>query len=430
MTDPTPPVPGFRVAYLVNLYPKISHSFIRREIHALESHGVVVNRYAIRTTSEPLVEDADRQEVAKTTVLLDLGPARLLLALLGAALRHPVQFVRTVSLAARAGIGSDRGLARHLVYVVEACALLDDLRRNPVQHVHAHFGTNATAVAMYCAALGGPGYSFTAHGTESFESPHRVRLGLKAERARFVVTVCEYGKRELIAASPGIDESKVHVVRCGLDEAFLAAPALRTELGTQLALIGRLSQEKGHRLLLQAARRLAEEGLDFRIVLVGDGELRAEIEHEIDVADLGGRIHLAGWQDHAGVKGILAGSRALVLASFGEGLPVVIMEAMAMGLPIVSTDVGGVSELVADGDTGWLAPPRDSERLAEIMKRALDTPDPKLAGMGRRGRERVLAMHDARREASKLKELFERYAPAEARSEPSASAAGASPWGG
>ncbi|MGB8221831.1 MAG: glycosyltransferase, partial [Polyangiales bacterium] len=201
MMDSKRTVPPIRVAYLVNLYPKISHSFIRREIHALESQGVVVDRYAIRTTSEPLVDEADRQEVAKTTVLLDFGPARLLRSFLRAASRHPLRFLRTLSLAVRTGIGSDRGLARHLVYVLEACALLDEFRRHPVDHVHAHFGTNATAVAMYCAARGGLGYSFTAHGTESFESPQRIRLGLKAERARFVVTVCEYGKRELLASS-------------------------------------------------------------------------------------------------------------------------------------------------------------------------------------------------------------------------------------
>ncbi len=409
MTGPKPELPTITVAYLVNLYPKISHSFIRREIQALESHGVVVQRYAIRRISEPLVDDADREELAKTKVLLELGPARLFLSLLRVAARHPFRFLRTWSLAMRTGVGSDRGLWRHLVYVVEACALLAILRRNPVDNVHAHFGTNATAVAMYCAALGGPGYSFTAHGTESFESPRRVRLGLKAKRARLVVAVCEYGRRELIASSPGIDDSKVHVVRCGLDEAFWSAPPQGVE-GTQLAVIGRLSPEKGHRVLLDAASRLQRDQGNFRIVLVGDGELRAEIEHQSVNSGLGDRIHLAGWQDHAGVQEILSASRALVLASFGEGLPVVIMEAMAMGRPIVSTDVGGVSELVIDGETGWLAPPGDPERLAQAMKLALEASDSELGAMGQRGRERVLRMHDARREAARLKELFERYA--------------------
>ncbi len=215
-----------RVAYLVNLYPKISHTFIRREIQALESQGVTVRRFAIRRADEPLVDAEDREELAKTTILLDLGPARLLWSLARTAAARPLHLLRTLVLAAKTGIGSDRGLLRHLVYVVEACALFQVLRRDPVDHVHAHFGTNAAAVAMYCQALGGPGYSFTAHGTESFESPSRIRLGLKARRARFAVAVCEYGRRELIAASPGIDESKVHVVRCGLDQAFRAEPGL------------------------------------------------------------------------------------------------------------------------------------------------------------------------------------------------------------
>lgn len=409
MTSAKGPSP-VTVAYLVNLYPKISHSFIRREIQALEARGMAVRRYAIRRASEPLVDREDREELTKTTIVLDLGGAKLLSSLFRVAATHPLRFLRTLRLAVKTGIGSDRGLARHLVYVVEACALFEIFRKDPVDHLHAHFGTNAAAVAMYCEALGGPGYSFTAHGTESFESPDRIRLGLKARRARFVVTVCEYGRRELIASAPGIDRDKVHVIRCGLDEAFWPEPANKSVSGNQLTVIGRLSTEKGHRVLLDAARRLARDDVDFRIVLVGDGELRPEIEDQIAAAGLGDRVHIAGWQDSAGVRKALGESRALVLASFGEGLPVVIMEALAMGRPIVSTSVGGIAELVIEGQTGWLAPAGDPTRLAEAMKLALETSDLALTEMGQRGRERVLLMHDVGREAARLKDLFERYA--------------------
>ena len=409
MKDQTREPSRLRVAYLVNLYPKISHTFIRREIQALESQGVDVRRYAIRRAEEPLVDAEDREELAKTTILLELGASWLLLSLARAAAAHPILFMRTLGLATRTGIGSDRGLLRHLIYVVEACALFELLKRDPVDHVHAHFGTNATAVAMYCAALGGPGYSFTAHGTESFESPERIRLGLKAKRARFVVAVCEYGRREIIASSPGVEEAKVHVVRCGLDEAFAAQSASPSVQGNRLTVIGRLSPEKGHRVLLEAAKRLDRDDLDFRMVLVGDGELRAEIEDQIAGAGLRDRIEIAGWQDSTGVQRALEKTRALVLASFGEGLPVVIMEAMAMGRPIVSTDVGGIRELVIEDETGWLVPAGDPERLAEAMELALQASDGNLTEMGARGRERVLGMHDVRQEAQKLNALFQRY---------------------
>jgi len=356
MTDPSigsgAQHPELTVAYLVNLYPKISHSFIRREIQALESLGVCVHRYAIRRTDEPLVDNADREELAKTKVLLDLGAATLLGSLIRVAVRHPIRFWHTLGLAIRAGVGSDRGLARHLIYFVEAGALFDLLRHAPVDHLDAHSGTNAAAVAMYCAALGGPGYSFTAHGTESFESPARVRLGLKAKRARFAVAVCEVGRSELIAASIGIDESKVHVVRCGLDELFRAEPPSQRVAGNQLTLVGRLSPEKGHRVLLEAANRLHRDGVDFRIVLVGHGDVQT------------GRRH---------------GRR-------------------------------GVRELVVDSDTGWLVPPGDPEGLAEAMKQALRISDEELTAKGARARERVLRMHDVRREVEKLTKLFERYA--------------------
>lgn len=161
--------------------------------------------------------------------------------------------------------------------------------------------------------------------------------------------------------------------------------------------------------MIEAASRLKRQGLDFRIVLVGDGDLRTEIQDQIVASNVGDRFQLAGWQDTAGVQAILRESRALVLASFGEGLPVVIMEAMAMGRPIISTDVGGISDLVVDGDTGWLVPSGEPERLAAAMKEALETSDADLGAMGRRGRERALKMHDASREAAKLKELFEHH---------------------
>jgi glycosyltransferase involved in cell wall biosynthesis len=154
---------------------------------------------------------------------------------------------------------------------------------------------------------------------------------------------------------------------------------------------------------------LHRDHVDFQIVLVGDGELRSELEEQIIGSDLGNRIRIAGWQDAVGVRETLAASRALVLASFGEGLPVVIMEAMAMCRPVVATDVGGISELVVDRETGWLVPPGDPEGLAKAMKLALEGSDEDLTAAGARARARVLRMHDVRREASSLKALFERY---------------------
>jgi glycosyltransferase involved in cell wall biosynthesis len=410
MNDDKPAQAPIKVAYLVNLYPKISHTFIRREIQALEAQGVDVRRYAIRRVKEPLVDDKDREELTKTTILLDLNPASLLFKAIRVVLTDPVRFLQTLRLAVRSGIGSDRGLVRHLIYLGEACALLDILQRDPVDHVHAHFATNSTAVAMYCSALGGPGYSFTAHGLACFNSPQGNRLGLKLERAQFAVAVSEHGRRALIASSPGIEQEKVHVVRCGFDEGFAVEPASPGISGNQLTVIGRLSSEKGHRVLLEAAKRLAQEQIDFNVVLIGDGELRDEIEAQIASMGLGDRVEIAGWQDSVGVRKALEKTRALVVASYVEGLPVVIMEAMAMGRPIVSTNVGGISELVIDRETGWLVPPGDSERLAEAMKMALETSDEELTRMGTRARQRVLRMHDVRREAAKLRELFGRSA--------------------
>jgi len=394
------------VAYLVNIYPKISHSFIQREIQALEDQCVAIRRFSIRRSDEPLVDAADQLEAERTVVLLDRGPGGLLADTLKAMLMRPIRFLVALRLAIATGVGSDRGLIRHLFYLAEACALLGYLRKDPVDHVHAHFGTNSAAVAMLCASLGGPGYSFTAHGTESFEDPARIRLPRKAARATFVVTVSEQGRHELIRVCPGIDPERVFVVRCGLDDEYRHAPGGETCEARRLAIIARMSPEKGHEVALEAAAKLHEDGVDFEMVLVGDGELRSRIEAIVRERGLGQVVRLAGWQDRAGVQGILRSCRALVVSSRGEGLPVVIMEAMALGRPVISTDVGGISELVVDGETGRLVPAGDAERLAAAMRDVLEAPAAAIAAMGNNGRQRVLRMHDARVEAARLKALF------------------------
>lgn len=266
------------IAYLVNQYPKVSHSFIRREIAGLEVCGLQVARFALRSCGSELVDEADKLELEKTRIVLEVGIAGLLVNLLSTALSRPVAWVKALWLMVQTSRLSERNILYHFAYLAEACVLLGWCSKLGIKHVHAHFGTNSTTVAMLCRVLGGPTYSFTVHGPEEFDAPKALYLGEKIKRAAFVVAVSSFGKSQLLRWSDRQHWSKIHVVRCGVDEIFLSQPHTPVPDTPRLVCIGRLSEQKGHMLLLEAAGRLAAQGLQFKLILVGDGPLRGEIE--------------------------------------------------------------------------------------------------------------------------------------------------------
>lgn len=397
-----------RIAYLVNQYPKVSHSFIRREILALEGLGVEVDRYSIRAV--PVAELADRHDIAehaRTTALLAAGPKGLLLAVAKTLLTAFPGFVAAMGRAVALGRRSRRGMLRHCVYVAEACLLKERLGRDEVEHLHAHFGTNSTAVAMLCHLLGGPEYSFTCHGPEEFDDPVGLSLAEKISRCRFVVAVSDFGRSQLLRHCPWEQWERIKVVHCTVDDAFVEVPAHPIPLAPRLVCVGRLCAQKGQLLLLEAVKVLAERGIACELVLAGDGEMRGEVEALIDQYGLRRQVTISGWISGEQVRQQLLASRAMVLPSFAEGLPVVIMEALALGRPVVSTFVAGIPELVVDGDNGWLVPAGSLTELVAALTKVLAATPEELQRMGKAGVARVAARHNPLIEAKKLISYFE-----------------------
>lgn len=400
-----------RVAYLVNQYPSISHTFVRREIEALERLGARVERFSIRQMSgQSLPDPLDQRELESTHALLRGGARTLLPAVGRMAATRPERLARAQALTVHIGRRSERGLLRNFAYLAEACALVEALERARVQHVHAHFGTNSAAVAMLARVLGGPTYSFTAHGPEEFDKPDLIALREKIAHAAFVVGVSSFGRSQLYRYCEAKDWGKVHVVRCGVDSRYVAhAPSPVPDL-PRLVSVGRLSEQKGQLLLVQAAALLKREGRQFELVLVGDGPLRPEIELLIARDEMQGQVRITGWAAGETVRREIEAARAFVLPSFAEGLPVVLMEALGRGRPVITTYIAGIPELVESGVNGWLVPAGSVEHVAQAMREVLDTPVDKLTEMGRRGYERVREMHDAEHNAARLLDLFQRYA--------------------
>ncbi len=384
-----------KIAYLVNQYPKISHVFIRREILAVEKEGHAVVRYGIRHCPEQIINALDLEEARKTHTVLDAGWPGLLQALARISLTRAVSFARALLLAVRVGIRSERGLLRHLAYLSEACVLVRWLARENVQHVHAHFGTNSATVAMLCHELGGPTYSFTVHGPEEFDNAPLLALGEKIARASFVAAITSYARSQLFRLCDFHQWSKIKLVHCGVDDAFLGPALSPLPSARRLVNIGRLCEQKGQLLLIEALARLHGEGRRVDMVLIGDGVLRGEIEAAIRRGNLQGSVHIHGWADTATILKTLDESCALVLPSFAEGLPVVIMEALARARPVLSTFVAGIPELIVPGRNGWLVPAGSVEALVEGVRQILDTPVERLAEMGLRGREDVIRQYES-----------------------------------
>jgi len=395
------------VAYLVNQYPKVSHTFIRREIAGLEADGLAVSRFSIRSCGAgDLVDADDRRELDRTQFVLSVGMARLACAALHAAITRPVRLARAIGAAMGAGWRSDRGVFRHVIYLAEACVLLRWLRKSGSRHLHAHFGTNSATVAMLCRMLGGPPYSFTVHGPEEFDKPQGLSLGEKIRNASFVVAISEFGRSQLYRWCEHSQWAKIRIVPCGVDAPLLARPHVPVPHGPRLVCVGRLCEQKGQLLLLDAAGLLAAQGVEFELALVGDGPMRPEVEGLIARMGLRDCVTITGWASADQVAAQIEWSRALVLPSFAEGLPVVIMEALALGRPVISTFTAGIPELVEPGVCGWLVPPGSVEALASVMREALCLPPARLEQMGRAGAERVARRHDVRTNARTLAELL------------------------
>lgn len=395
------------IAYLINQYPKVSHSFIRREILALERQGLEVHRWASRGWDADCPDPADRAEQQRTRYLLAGGLMAMALALLVVAASRPRRFVDAAKLAWKCSKGADRPLWVHLAYLAQACISVRWAKIARVSHVHAHFGTNPAEVAMLLAELGGPPFSFTVHGPEEFDKPEALHLKRKIQRSAFTVAISAYGRSQLYRWAAIGDWPKIKVVHCGVDAQFAGQPPQPVLAPARLVCVGRLCEQKGQIVLLQAAQLLLKRGVHLELVLAGDGEMRRDIEELIRECGLGESVRITGWISGEQVLRELQAARALVLPSFAEGLPVVIMEAMALGRPVISTFVAGIPELVQAGENGWLVPAGDVEALADAMQACLESSAERLDAMGLNGRRRVLQRHDVNVEAAKLAEWFQ-----------------------
>jgi colanic acid/amylovoran biosynthesis glycosyltransferase len=396
-----------RVAYLVNKYPAASHSFIRREIKAVEAEGTTVFRFSVRPVDPSQLPDPrDQKELSQTLVILRFGIARHLAAVLKISFCRPEKAARGLRIAFLNSSWRFMDGVRRAAYFAEAALLADKLEALKIDHLHAHFGTNPATVARITSILSGIPYSFTVHGPDEFDAPLQFDLAGKIADCAFCAAISSYGRSQLMRWSAYEHWPKIKVIRCGVENSFLQqrndfAPPVAPRLCT----VARLSAQKGIPLLLTAVAQLMRQREDFHLTIVGDGEMRGELEQLIKAYGLSDKVTLAGLASSDDVIAHLLAARAMVLPSFAEGLPVAIMEALALERPVITTSIAGIPELI-DAKCGWLVPAGSVEQLASAMQEALRAPVERLSEMGRIGRLRVADQHNAGINGRHLNDMF------------------------
>ncbi len=398
------------IAYLTGEYPRATDTFIQREVASLRGQGVTVLTCSIRKTGqEHLVGEEQRAEAAETFYVIQA--ARNLGYLTGCHLRaltrDPRRYFSALRFAVRTSAPGARAFLYQLFYFFEAVVLADHLRRNGVRHLHNHIAKASCTVAMLTSRVSGIPFSFTLHGPDIFFEPERWRLDAKISEAKFVACISHFCRSQAMAFSHKDDWDKLHIVHCGVDPVRYQGRDV-TRQGNQLLFVGRLAGVKGVPLLLETMRTLGQEFPNLRLVLVGDGPERAVLEQQAKEMGVSDAIMFAGYKSQSEVATILMESDALVLPSFAEGVPVVLMEAMAANLPVVSTRVAGIPELVEDKVSGVLVPPGDVTALCAGLRQVLSDGDLRIR-MGAEGYKKVTAEFDVEREAAWLLRIISIY---------------------
>lgn len=394
-----------QLAYLTTEYPKASHTFVRRELRALEDLGHDILRVSVRGC-DAVVDPADLEEAQQTKILLGSDKLPLIMGFLKMLVFSPRKLARATRMTIAMWSCSNRNWIRHLAYLVEATKFYQLTKKHGIEHVHVHFGKNAADVARLAKSMGGPTYSMTIHGPGEFDAPVGYSLGAKVEDSEFTAAISHYGTAQLRRWVHHQHWNKLNVIRCTINDEFLSQrQPLETDTN-QFVCIGRLTPQKGQLLLVEAVAMLVEQGVDVRLVLAGDGEIRDVLEQRIRTLGIQEQITITGWIGEADVRRHLLESRAMVLPSFAEGLPVAIMESLALGRPVISTCITGIPELLKDGANGWMITAGCVEDIARAMKEAVETPLSRINEMGVTGNARVAEQHLAETEAAKLEALL------------------------
>ncbi len=396
-------------------YPAVPHTFILREVLALRGRGVEVETISInRARPHDTLSAADRAEAARTYAVLPPDWSVLARAHMRALATRPRAYLRTCRAALRLARPGLRGLIWEVFYFGEAVAVWHHCRRIGVRHIHVHHLNQASDAAMLAIELEGADaagrprwtWSFTMHGPDEFSDQTMFRLAQKARSAAGIACISDFARSQVMALLDEDQWHKLRIVRCGLVPDTFLPPVSRPPTDElRILYVGRMVPVKGQSLLLDAAAELLAGGVPVRVKFIGDGPQLGPVNERARKLGIAARVDVVGAVGQDDIRAHFVEADVFVLPSFAEGVPVVLMEAMAMELPVVTSRIAGIPELVEDGVNGFVVAPGRADLIADAL-RQLAASEGLRREMGRRGREKVVAEFDVRRAAAELESMF------------------------
>jgi glycosyltransferase involved in cell wall biosynthesis len=404
---------NLRVAYYLPRFPKLFETFILREMLSLREMGLDVQVFSLMP---PLRTPTMHQQVQDMLPYVHYSPFlfsfKLILAQFHFLFRTPHKYWRALQRAVWQTWPEPDTLWRVLAIFPKAVYFAKQLQELKVDHIHAHFVWLNGIAAQVAADLTGITYSLHAHAWDIFQRK-RECVRRQLELATAIVTISEYHRQYLAELCPRWPARDIRVVHCGLDPAeFTAEHVPAVDEVVRVMSNGRMIEKKGFEFLIDACARLAEKGYLFHCSIIGDGPLRKTLQARIDQYNLQGCVSLLGFKSISDVQNLYNSSDifalpcVIVKSGDRDGIPVVLMEAMAMQVPVITTPVSGNPELVCDGETGLLVPERDAQSLALAIGRLIN--DPSLRSrLGEQGRQTILAGFDIHQTAAQMAEIFQ-----------------------
>ena len=397
-----------KMVYLLSQYPAVNTTYLLREVRQLRACGFELPVISVRPPDRLPAEmtQDEREEAATTFYLLPFGLMRTVGPLLRAAVTRPGLLLKGLLMALACSLYDLKRLSHCVAYFLEAVQAGDWMMKRRISHVHTHY---SSTVAWLMTIIYPVTMSMTIHGYEEFENPLRFRLTEKIKAAAFIRTISSYARGQLMKACDPAEWNRIEIAPLGIDPQLFQRRTHNRNGNdeTEILCVGTLMPVKGQCLLVAAVERLVNAGRKVRLRLVGDGPDRTRIERMIMEGNLRAHVILEGRQNQDRVRELYQQTDIFALASFAEGVPVVLMEAMAMEIPCVATRITGIPELIRDGQDGLLVTPADADEMAAAIARLID--DHELRHhLTRSARQRVLEKYNLHHNTSALAELFAR----------------------